>query len=63
MTTGNEDKAEQIVHIAESMVSLFDLREYGAFVPKLQLSLFQNDVEVLASPAAVLPVICWTAVI
>lgn len=45
LTTGNEDKAEQIVQIAESMVSLFDLWEYGAFVPKLQLSLFQNEVD------------------
>lgn len=45
LTTGNKEKAEQIAQIAESMVSLFGLWDYGAFVPKLQLSLFENDVD------------------
>ncbi|WP_394924909.1 helix-turn-helix transcriptional regulator [uncultured Robinsoniella sp.] len=45
LTTGNKDIAAQIAQIAEIMVSLFGLWDYGAYVPELQIALFEQDVK------------------
>lgn len=44
-STGNLDKARQIVEIADRMVSLFGLWNYGAVVPHLLISVYKKDVD------------------
>ncbi|MDO5338203.1 MAG: helix-turn-helix transcriptional regulator [Eubacteriales bacterium] len=43
--TGNPTRAEQIVEIADKMVSLFDMWKYGAVVPHLMLAVSRKDAE------------------
>ena len=43
--TGNHDKAEEIAEIADHMVSLFGLWDYGKVVPYLLIAGYRKDVE------------------
>ena len=45
MKCNQSDKARQIAEILEKMVSLFGLWQYGAIVPRLQISLYEKDAQ------------------